>query len=181
MTAWRVRHAVSGDAGSIAHTHVLAWRQTYPGIVPAVTLAKLSVENRTLFWRRVLEIPEPRTRVFVGEDGTGTIVGFGVCGPERVGLRDYQGEFHAIYLVRAAQGRGLGSRLMGTMARAMLDQGMAAASVWVLRDNRRARRFYQGLGGQPVAERPLNFDGTEVTEVSYGWRDLPRFPSGRQP
>lgn len=179
--SFRVRAAGPADAAAIAIVHVLSWRQTYPGILPAVTLARLSVENRTLFWRRVLEIPEPRTKVFVGEDGTGTVVGFGVCGPEKVGLKDYQGEFQAIYLVRAAQGRELGTRLMSAMASALVAQGMVSASVWVLRDNRRARRFYQGLGGRPVAERPLNFDGTDVMEVSYGWPDLTGFAPGLVP
>jgi ribosomal protein S18 acetylase RimI-like enzyme len=39
-------------------------------------------------------------------------------------------------------------------------------------DNARARAFYEKLGGQLLAERPLDFDGTPVWEVGYGWPDV---------
>jgi len=42
--------------------------------------------------------------------------------------------------------------------------------VWVLRDNARARRFYERLGGAYMRERPLDFSfGISVMEVSYLW------------
>jgi hypothetical protein len=45
--------------------------------------------------------------------------------------------------------------------------------VWVLRDNRAARGFYEHLGGVYVREHALDFGaGFEVMEVSYGWDDV---------
>lgn len=61
---------------------------------------------------------------------------------------------------------------MTTMAAAMTLRGMTAASVWALRDNWKARRFYEKMGGKLVSDRPLMFDGTQVMEVAYGWGDI---------
>ena len=93
-------------------------------------------------------------------------------GPEQVGLRDYSGEFHALYVLKVGQGQGLGTRLMTTMAAALTVRGMTAATVWALRDNWKARRFYEKMGGKLVSDRPLTFDGTQVMEVAYGWGDI---------
>jgi RimJ/RimL family protein N-acetyltransferase len=45
--------------------------------------------------------------------------------------------------------------------------------VWVLRDNVRARGFYERLGGVFLREHELDFGaGFTVIEVSYGWDDV---------
>ena len=172
----RVRRARLDDAAAIAHVHVAGWRETYPGIVPDRTLAAMDLSSRARYWAQVLDSNKRnRTDVFVAElpiDGEDRVIGFGVSGPEQVGLTDYAGEFHALYVLRLAQGRGLGTRLMVTMAASLVLRGMTACTVWALRDNWRARQFYEKLGGVLVTDRPLNFDGTEVIEVAYGWADV---------
>jgi hypothetical protein len=42
-------------------------------------------------------------------------------------------------------------------------------SLWVLEDNGPARRFYERLGGTPIAEKRGG-----LVEVAYGWSDLRR-------
>jgi hypothetical protein len=44
--------------------------------------------------------------------------------------------------------------------------------VWVLRDNTRARRFYERLGGIYVRSQPVTIGTAVLEEVSYGWRSL---------
>jgi hypothetical protein len=44
--------------------------------------------------------------------------------------------------------------------------------VWVLRDNVRARGFYEHLGGTYVRVQPITIGTTTLEEVSYGWRSL---------
>lgn len=171
----RIRRARLDDAAAVAYVHVAGWRETYPGIVPARTLASMDVFSRTRYWAQVLDNKRNRTDIFLAEmpiDGEDRVIGFGVNGPEQVGLTDYSGEFHALYVLKVGQGQGLGTRLMTTMAAAMTLRGMTAASVWALRDNWKARRFYEKMGGKLVSDRPLNFDGTQVMEVAYGWGDI---------
>lgn len=166
-----VRRATPDDDRVVARIHVDGWRETYPGIVPDSVLARLDAENRRGYWRSVIADRRWPADVFIAsfeeED-----VGFGVCGREQVGLAGYDGEFHALYLLRRAQGRGLGTALMAAMAGAFLERRRTAATVWVLRENWRARAFYEKLGGSLIAERPLDFDGTCVMEVAYGWADV---------
>jgi ribosomal protein S18 acetylase RimI-like enzyme len=171
----RIRRARLDDAAAVAYVHVAGWRETYPGIVPARTLASMDVFSRTRYWAQVLDNKRNRTDIFVAEmpiDGEERVVGFGVNGPEQVGLRDYSGEFHALYVLKVGQGQGLGTRLMTTMAAALTTRGMTACTVWALRDNWRARRFYEKMGGKLVSDRPLMFDGIQVMEVAYGWSDI---------
>ncbi|WP_037446888.1 GNAT family N-acetyltransferase [Skermanella stibiiresistens] len=171
----RIRRARLDDAAAIAYVHVMGWRETYPGIVPARTLATMDVFSRTRYWAQVLDNKRNRIDVFVAEmpvDGEDRVVGFGVTGPEQVGLTEYSGEFHALYVLKVGQGRGLGARMMAAMASALIQRGMNASTVWALRDNWPARRFYEKMGGLLVSERPLMFDGTRVMEVAYGWDDV---------
>lgn len=168
----RLRPALVTDAGAIARVHVTAWWETYAGLIPSADLARLSVESRARFWRGWLDDPPWSSTLLLVEDGVMGVLGFGVCGPERAGVPAYRGEFQAIYLVRAGQGRGLGRSLMVALAAALLAQDMPSASVWVLRDNTPARRFYERLGGQPAGERTLELGEAALDEVSYGWLDV---------
>jgi hypothetical protein len=50
---------------------------------------------------------------------------------------------------------------------------LRAASLWVLRENERARRFYEKLGGDTVGDQQdIREDGVVFVEVPYGWGDL---------
>ena len=95
----RIRRARLDDAAAVAYVHVAGWRETYPGIVPARTLASMDVFSRTRYWAQVLDNKRNRTDIFLAEmpiDGEDRVIGFGVNGPEQVGLTDYSGEFHAL-------------------------------------------------------------------------------------
>jgi hypothetical protein len=44
--------------------------------------------------------------------------------------------------------------------------------LWVFTENGPARRFYESLGGDVVAEDGFEFGDAWVREVAHGWRDL---------
>ena len=58
------------------------------------------------------------------------------------------------------------------MASRLLEQSRKAATLWVLRDNAGARRFYERLGGKLVGERADEQSGVTLVELAYGWSDL---------
>ena len=58
------------------------------------------------------------------------------------------------------------------MASDLSKRGFTAASLWVLRDNTPARRFYERYGGQVVAEREEARPDGALSEVAYGWTQL---------
>jgi hypothetical protein len=61
---------------------------------------------------------------------------------------------------------------MKAMAGALLERGHRAVSLWVIDTNWVARRFYESLGGTPIAEKRAG-----LVEVAYGWTDLRRLLS----
>jgi ribosomal protein S18 acetylase RimI-like enzyme len=172
-----IRPACSADAPHLARMHVQSWQESYPGLVPAAMLSSLSVATRTAAWARILGEPESATVVFVAENA-GSIVGFGSCGRQRteaLQTTGYDGEISAIYVLREFQRRALGARLLCAMASSMHTRGMKAASLWVLRDNAPARRFYERYGGRVIAQREdVRAEGV-LLEVAYGWPDLVEF------
>jgi len=171
-----IRRAVAADAGAIAGVHVASWRETYVGIVPDATLAALSVPSRAAMWSRILGEPAAfaAAAAFVAEQD-GTIVGFGSCGLQRtesLRTKGYEGEFHALYVLRSHQGRGLGQAMMQAMFRDLGGRRITAASLWVLRRNRDARQFYERIGGTVIGEKEDVRGADVLIEVAYGWRDL---------
>ena len=50
--------------------------------------------------------------------------------------------------------------------------GLDSMIVWVLAENRPARRFYEALGARLVTERHVEIGGASLPEVAYGWSDI---------
>ncbi len=175
-----IRRARPGDARGIAEVHVAAWRETYRGLVPDAYLDGLSVDEREVMWRR-LEAPVSRSFAFVAIDGAGRIIGFASGGPRRDGPEEYAGELNAIYVLREAQGYGIGRLLAAAVARELAERGMRSMLLWVFRDNLPARRFYEALGGALLTSQQFEIDGRTMTEVSYGWPDTAVLYAGDAP
>ncbi len=166
-----IRPAAVSDAEVIGRVHVASWVTTYAGIVPDEFLARLSAERRADQWRAGLADPASRTTVMVGELAAGEVVGFAAFGPEREGLAPYTGELYALYLLKDAQGRGLGRALLEGAARALTDAGHAAWMCWVLADNP-ARHFYSAMGGVAFQAKHIDIGGRSLVEVAYGWKQV---------
>ncbi|HSR23068.1 MAG TPA: GNAT family N-acetyltransferase [Candidatus Eisenbacteria bacterium] len=165
------RLALAADAAEIARVHVASWRTTYPGLLPARYLDAMDVRDYEESWARTIQDPYRRSAVLVVEE-EGRVVGFASCGRERDGEQGYEGELYAIYLVQEAQGRGHGRALVQAAAAALAIRGLTSMIVWVLRDNARARGFYERLGARYVRGRPLDLGlGFSVPEVAYLWAD----------
>lgn len=176
MDAIRFREAKPVDAAAIGALHVASWRETYAGLLPEAMLAALSVEARTAMWSRIIGDPGAfgDAALFVAEED-GSILGFGSCGRQRdaaLAEAGYGGEIGAIYVRRGHQNRGAGRAIMRALARALSDRGHEAASLWVLRENKPARHFYEALGGEVIGQRQEEQPGASFVELAYGWRDL---------
>jgi ribosomal protein S18 acetylase RimI-like enzyme len=172
----QIRIATPDDALSLGSMHVASWRETYAGLLPDKMLASLSIEARAATWDKILRNParEHSTVVYLAEH-EGAIVGFVSCGAQRtVSLKEkgYDGEVGAIYVLREYQKRKIGTRLLGAMSSDLLGRGFSAAALWVLRDNLRARRFYEHFGGTVIAEREDVRENAVLVELAYGWRNL---------
>ena len=171
MTAITVRRAAAGDAPAIARVRVESWRTTYRGMIPDAYLDSMQVDASTAIWDRVLTAGANTTSVFVAEHAD-EIVGFASGAMLKEQKYGIDAELVAIYLRREFQHVGLGRRLVGSVADAQSAFGATGLLTWVIAGNKLARTFYERLGGELLVEQPFQWDGMDLVEVGYGWRDL---------
>jgi ribosomal protein S18 acetylase RimI-like enzyme len=166
-----IRPATSADAPAIGRVHAEGWRETYRGVLPDRLLQSLSALVRAAMSQGALE-SEPLALLFVAESPSGELVGFAGGGRCRAPSLAHDAEIYAIYVLRAAQQRGCGRRLMAALAAALRARGFRSACLWVLRENANARGFYERLGGEVIGER-TELDGDDsFDEIAYGWANL---------
>jgi ribosomal protein S18 acetylase RimI-like enzyme len=136
----RVRPARPEDAAAVAEVHVRTWQAAYEHVFGAERLAAIDhTRRRTLAERAIAS-----GNVAVAEED-GKVVGFVSVGPSTD--VDGEGELLAIYV---------------------LPESYSDATLYVLEDNPRARRFYEregwALDGVTKADE---FLGMPVPEVRY--------------
>ena len=169
----QIRIATPDDARALGVMHVASWRETYAGLLPDKMLSTLSVDTRAATWAEIMQEPATArsTVIFVAEH-EGAIIAFGSCGAQRTdSLKDqgYDGEVSGIYVLREFQKRMIGLRLFRAMSSSLQQRGFNAAALWVLRENLRARRFYERLDGKMIAEREDVRGTITLVEMAYGW------------
>ena len=159
-----IRAATAEDAAAIAHVHVESWRSTYAGIVPDAYLAGLDETLRVKLWQEWLN---GGTVVLVAER-KGEVVGFAHAGKIREAVESADAELYSLYLLREAQGHGIGRGLLRVLTAVLRQQGFTSLALWVLERNR-ARGFYEKCGGQIAASRVIEIGGARLMEVAYWW------------
>jgi len=159
------------DADDLARVHVVAWRETYAGMLPDGYLAAMNAKIHARRWRLQLTRARPGDVVLAAEGPQGLV---GYCAgavPVSFG-NTAEGEIFTLYLLRAAQRTGLGRRLFEAAARALAAEGATSLRLWVLNANRPARAFYEHNGGRAGAERPVRGWSGDVRETAYVWDDI---------
>lgn len=167
-----IRPATPADAPAIGDMHAQSWAETYPGLVPAELLAEMSAPaRRRAAWARNLAAPALAGGTLVAEEA-GAILGFvSVCAARDAELGT-SGEVSGLYLLRRAQGRGLGRALLVAGAAVLLRAGHRDAAAWALDGNARAAGFYAATGAQPGARQTGWRGDIPIAETAWVWRDL---------
>ena len=157
-----VRKANVVDAGAIAHVHVQSWHTTYAGIVPDEYLASLNEVERVPVWREWLSRD---IHVFVVEM-EGAVVGFGSAGPIREPLQEYDAELFAIYVLKHAQKRGIGTALLRSLAGSLRAEGFHCMVAWVLEANPSVR-FYEKAGALRISSKEIEIGNVMLPELAF--------------
>lgn len=93
-------------------------------------------------------------------------MGFCHAGPSR-SLGPAVGELYETYIVDRAKRYGVGRELFERATDWCRARQMSSMIIWVLENNRHARRFYEALGGQLTGRVPSTVRGYPVIELSY--------------
>jgi GNAT superfamily N-acetyltransferase len=149
-----VRQATAKDALAIETIRVNGWRAAYRHVLPTRNLDAMAVDETR--WRERLRRPPAGWSTIVA-DRDGTVVGFASVGPSR----DERGvgELYAIYVDPESWSTGAGRALI-ERAEELLRKRFRQATLWVLEDNPRARRFYEVAG--------WSTDGAHKAEERWG-------------
>jgi GNAT superfamily N-acetyltransferase len=150
-----VRRAELPDAPAIALVHLATHREAYAEAIGLDLIEQYSLEIREGIWTNSLE--RGTSKIWVAER-EGRIVGFSSSGPPRDDPPVRPLELWTLYLLQSEHGTGAGQ--------ALLDAAVAdkPASLWVLAQNPRARRFYERNG--------FVLDGAEKRDPRWKALDL---------
>lgn len=159
-----VREARPEDADEIARVHVGTWQAAYREMVPDDYLDGLDVDARVSAYERFGILSDPSRPMWVAEMG-GAIVGFVNVGPSRD--EPELGELYAIYVSRDSWSKGVGRSLIEVGVE-WLRARYAQATLWVLAENERTRRFYERAGWYfDGATKEDDLRGFVLKEVRY--------------
>jgi ribosomal protein S18 acetylase RimI-like enzyme len=159
------------DADELARVHVRSWRETYPGILPQAALDRMSAAAHARRFRLELTRAQKGQVTLVAEGAEGAVAyaaGSVLAGDGRAA----DAEVFTLYVLRSAQGQGVGRALLQAQARVLGAEGAKSLMLFVLSRNEAARGFYERLGGEAFAEVASHGWGDGLTETAYRWRDI---------
>jgi ribosomal protein S18 acetylase RimI-like enzyme len=188
-----IRAGSAAHAAQIAAVQRETWFAAYEGVIAPEVIDRITVPDdgariRQSFWTR----PWQRMLVAVdsgagdpgasdsGASASGGIVGYASFGPETDVLNapwphpltaDGEGgrvaELYALYVRPAWWSTGTGRALMDKVLARSAAAGYQSITLWVLRDNQRARRFYDRAGFAPDGATNVLTGLGGVLEVRY--------------
>ena len=137
-----------------AFVHWKAWHEAYPGLVDQRYLDALTLE-------RCEKMACSWTDGLIVAKHEGRVIGFVGCGDRGDEAPD-TGEIFALYVLSEYYGKGVAHKLM----EAGLEQlkHYPQVCLWVLKENKRAIRFYQKCGFAP--------DGKEMISPNIGAAEI---------
>lgn len=163
------RRPLQSEAEAMAALHVACWREAYRGIVPDELLDRVDMADRAMRWRGYLSVDDPTFTLAAYADGL--LAGFVRSGQivDRL-LPEAGRHIHAIYVLERFQRRGIGRGLMRAALDSARTHGEADVSLGVLTANRKARAFYDAIGGQAEFDTVYNWSGHQLPETIYRFR-----------
>lgn len=167
MVRFSVRQAVADDADAIARCHHLGWVDGYRGMVRPGYLASLSQQACTQRWRDHFRDTNPATSQFVAE-AAGCVIGFVSIGPCLDPDAPKATEVWDLWVLPGHRNEGVGARLLEAALDELAADGSQVAVLWVLRENLRARAFYERQGGvSDGMTRHAPYERGGVIDVRY--------------
>ena len=137
-----------------AYVHWKSWHEAYTGIVSQEYLDKLTLEKC-----EKMAFSWPDNIIIAKENGN--VIGF-VCYGDRGEEAPDVGEIFALYVLADYYGKGVGRKLMDVGLEQI--KHFSQVRLWVLKENKRAIRFYEKCGFQP--------DGTEMTSPNISATEI---------
>ncbi|UTC74446.1 GNAT family N-acetyltransferase [Treponema sp. OMZ 792] len=155
-----VRLAELKDLSRVAEINVYGWRNTYRGIVDDNFLfCELSVEKSIERLKEKLNFETSTSKLYLYEDDKdGIIKGMMRTGMCRDSDKSDSFELMAIYVEKAFEKSGVGSKLITHFEKEAKELGLHELCIWVFQENGIAKSFYEHHGFKPDGK-------TQIQEV----------------
>ncbi|WP_461072886.1 GNAT family N-acetyltransferase [Streptomyces pseudoechinosporeus] len=156
------------DCPRVAEIRVRGWQTAYKGMMPQPYLDRLDLADEVSRRRTHFEQAGEGVVNLVAE-WSGEVVGWSCHGPYRDGeLPTKDAELYAIYVHPDHVSHGVGQALLRESTTRCATAGHDRMLLWVLKENARARRFYERAGFTPDGtEESWEVAGVSVPEVRY--------------
>lgn len=156
-----IRRATESDASLLADIITRSWKAAYIGLLPPAELHAAADKNRyAAAFEAMTKAPENRfSLAFDKETPCGMLL---YCPARDSDLSEYA-EIVACYFLQEYWGTGAARQLFQTALTEIAAQ-YGGASVWVFKDNTRARRFYEKFGfSADGKEKQENFSNNPLS------------------
>lgn len=137
------------DQEQMAKIKIDGWQTAYDKIVSSRYLKKLDYKQQTK--RYIDSFDEYKDLVFVA-DKDGEILGYS-CFNINYDNSKYDTELVSLYIKPNEIGKGIGTSLFKETAKELLSKGKNNMIVWCFKENEKAIKFYEKLGGKVVEEK----------------------------
>lgn len=156
---YKIREAKQGDFNGIGKVYCDSWNAAYQKLLPKTYLDSLTATNCAPNKVSIDDL------VLVKQEKV-----LGICHVSEARNRDNKvwGEIVAIYLLPEIWGSGAGNELFQSALKKLKQYGFKNICLWVLKDNVRARKFYQKNGFIISGdEREIEITECNIREVEY--------------
>lgn len=165
-----IRRAEIEDAPALANIQTLSWLAAYEGIIPLDEMQRQG-EGRLAMWQKLLH--EEGSDIIVIAEIDGISAGFLAMNKTRdTDSQSHIMEVYALYFLPEFWGLGKAKALLKfamDYARKRRYEGM---SLWVLEENKRARRFYEKNDFfYDARSKIIHIGEVELNEMRY-WNTL---------
>lgn len=162
-----IREANIDDVNMISGIYVANWKATYKGLLSDDYLDSLTVAGVSDKWETFMK--ESGNRIFIAEEAD-EILGFGAC------TADHEIEnclyIDALHVNEDSRGKGIGTKLLGTIAKYAEDEGYKKISICIVRGNDAAGDMYRNLGAVHHSFFIDDFAGTKSNSEKLIWPEV---------
>jgi len=161
---YQVRFNCLDDQRQMAHIKVDGWRDAYEGIIYQEYLDNLDYEQQTE--RYLASFDEYKDLVLVVEKkDTKEILGYACF--DLTKKDEYDCELVSLYIKPKYKGMGLGTLLFNKTKEYLKEKEKKKMIVWCMKENEKALKFYDKLGGQKQKEKKAKIGKQSYEEYGY--------------
>ena len=164
----KIREMTEDDAHEVARIHTASWQHAYKGIMSDSFLLNIDTKKREENWKKGFTEGPKIIRLVLEDSGQMKAFACGFHNRHQDKLPACDCELWAIYADPKAVGLGYGHKIMDAYMYELKSRAFKNMCVWVLKDNKRARKFYEQSGGTLTDQSIFTeIGGESLEEVSY--------------